>query len=214
MTQKPLKIGLTGGAGTGKSTVCRKIIELMDVEIVDSDNYSRKVVEKGSEALSQIKKKFGETYILKDGNLNRKKMRDAIIKDSNIKKELEEIVHKQIINLIKKRLKNAEREKKNIIVEVPLLFELNLAYLFDFVVLIWATKAERINRLIKRDGITKEAAKALIKIQMPVEKKKKFADYIIQNSDNAEEVALTLKNIIIGRDVACNVSTDKNKNLY
>ncbi len=194
--KKSFKIGLTGGAGIGKTTLCKEIEKNFEAVIINSDKLSKKIVEKGSLAFLKIKEKFGEDYIAEDGNLNRKKIRNLIVENNQARKDLENIVHPAVLEMTKKKMEEAQKKVRYVIVEVPLLFELNLSYLFDFTILISSTKEAQIKRLMQRDNINKKEAEALITIQMPIEEKKKYADYVISNNGSAEDMLKSFKEII------------------
>ena len=98
-----LILGVTGGIGSGKTAVT-DIFSKLDIDIIDADLASRKAVFKGSSALIKIQEKFGKDILLKDGNLNRAKLREIIFKDSKQKYWLEKLLHPQILQIIKNEL--------------------------------------------------------------------------------------------------------------
>ncbi len=182
-------IGLTGGIACGKTTVSN-ILKELGAFIIDADEISREVVRKGAPALVEITSEFGNSYLLTDGELNRKKMGELVFSDSEALTKLNKITHPQIVRKIQNEIKWSKENSDHrvIIVDAALLIENNLTELVDELWLVTTSEHIQINRIMKRDSITKKEAKLRIESQMTIEEKKKFADNIIDNSVSLERL--------------------------
>jgi dephospho-CoA kinase len=186
--QKVLKIAVTGGAGSGKTSVCRRLKEL-GVRVISADEMAREAVAPGSEALTRIIRFFGKKVLLADGTLNRKMMRRIITDGNDARLALERILHHEITTLIHKHVVCAEKEGfRMVAIEVPLLFELNMKERFDWAVVVIADRKLRVERLMQRDQTSRDEAEDLIKVQMPDEEKIARADYIVSNDGSMEKL--------------------------
>jgi len=186
--KKILKVAVTGGAGSGKTSVCNRLKEL-GVKVISADEMAREAVAPGSEALTKIVRYFGDTVLLSDGTLNRKTLRRMIIDDGEARFALERFLHYEIIKLIHKNVVSAEKEGcRMVVIEVPLLFELDMKERFDWVVVVSADKELRVKRLMERDQTSRDAAEDLINVQMPDEDKIGRADYVVRNEDSIEKL--------------------------
>ncbi len=182
-----MKVAVTGGVGSGKSVVCRIFSECGFV-FISCDELARQVVHSDSSAYQSIIEKFGKGVISKNGILNRRKLREIITEDIEAKRELEGILHPEIIRMMDQRMSEAQKVGKCVVVEVPLLFELNLEDRFDIIVTVLSPEENRIQRLMARDGVKRDAAKKLISIQMPEKEKTKRSDVIIKNEGSVDQL--------------------------
>ncbi|WP_025209207.1 dephospho-CoA kinase [Hippea sp. KM1] len=180
-------IGLTGSIATGKSFVGAMFGQL-GCYVIDADELAHGVYAKGEKAYFEIIKAFGDGVLDEEGNIDRKKLGRIVLKDREKLRLLEGIVHPQIEKKRKELLDEIEKRDKNAIViyDVPLLFEKNLASLFDCVIVVWADEDTQLKRLMQRNGLSKEEALKRIRLQMPVDEKKRLADIVIDNSDGIE----------------------------
>lgn len=190
--KKHLTVGLTGGIGSGKSTVAKFFTDL-NVRVIDADKAARAVVEPGTDALETIRNRFSKTAIgceilLADGQLNRAALRDIIFADLQQKKWLEELLHPLIREWITSQLQTADTEPY-VILESPLLFETNQHQLVDSVLLVDVPPEVQIERASQRDGRTNSDIQAIIDAQMSREDKCQRADWIFDNSQPIESIA-------------------------
>ena len=191
-----LKVGLTGGIGTGKSTVSA-LFKAQDIPVIDADLIARKVLLVHPEILEIIKERFGEEYFDDKGNFLRRKMGALIFTSSEKKQEYEDIILPYIKEDIFKELKEYDdKEMKISIVDAPTLIESNLHVKMDVVVVVTADKEIQINRVMNRDGYTREEALQRISSQMSTEEKIKRADYIINNNGDLNETKEQVKRLI------------------
>jgi len=194
MVKSTIKIAVTGGAGSGKSTVC-KVFKKLGLIVFNADKFARDIVQKDSPAYHKIIEYFGKQLIEKNGRLNRRLLREIITTDHHAKNILERIVHPEIISLMKEKLLDAQKSGRNIAIEVPLLFELGLENLFDLSVMVYSSKEHKIKRLENRDSVTRQNALDLIELQMADEEKIKRSDFLIQNDDSKEQLEKDVKKL-------------------
>lgn len=178
-------IGLTGGIGTGKSTVARRLIE-KGYTVIDTDIISKEVIEK-EEVIIKIKEEFGDILDY-NGKINRKKLGQIVFKDEKKLNVLNSIMHPIILNEIRKQINEKSKLHNIIIVDVPLLFEINIEKEFDIILLVYSTKEIQLKRIMERDNRTKEEALNMINSQMDLEFKKKKSDYILKNNNTLKDL--------------------------
>jgi dephospho-CoA kinase len=174
-----LIIGLTGGIGSGKSTVSHYFSELK-VEIVDADIVARQVVAKGQSVLRKIKSHFGKEVLI-NGELNRPFLREKIFEDDSQRIWLNSILHPLINKKIVHDLSLARG--KYVLLEAPLLFENNLDALTDYNIVVDIDPVLQIERASARDGVSVENIKAIINKQISRTERIQKADFIIVNND-------------------------------
>jgi dephospho-CoA kinase len=173
-----LIIGLTGGIGSGKSTVSRFFSEL-GVQIIDADLVARQVVEKGQPALRKIEQHFGHEVLI-DGELNRPFLRQIIFKNEQEKWWLNNLLHPLIRAQIVAQLAKAKGDY--VLLEAPLLFENNLDKLTDYDLVVDASPALQVKRACARDGADEEVIYAIIASQIDSQTRLQKADFIIDNN--------------------------------
>lgn len=195
----PKVIGLTGGIATGKSTVS-KMLKERGFYIVDADIASRKAVEKGSKGLRQVEEVFGEKAIL-NGEMNRQYVGAIVFKDEDMRKKLNNIVHPIVREIMEVEKQIGLEQDKNVIMDIPLLFENNLQDTVDETWLVYTTKETQIVRLKQRNQLTDEEAVSRIKSQMPIEEKKEKADVTIDNNGSLIGLARNLETILINKQL-------------
>ncbi len=189
---KTILIGITGGIGTGKSTVT-KFIKEKGYAVLDADKIAREVVEKDMPAYKMLVEEFGSKVLREDGSLDRKMLGNIIFNDNKKRTKLNNIVHSHIF-IRMKRLVDEMSVKYNIVfLDIPLLFEeydklKEHGILFDEIWLVYANHQTQIQRITKRDNISEESAIARINSQIDIEKKTKMASEILDNSRTIEEL--------------------------
>jgi dephospho-CoA kinase len=183
-----LLLGVTGGIASGKTTVAR-MLEEKGAPIIDFDNLSRVVVEPGQPAWKEIVAYFGEQVLLADRTLDRKKVSEIVFRDPEKRKKLESITHPRIYEEFSRLVKEHSNKGPEAIIQVmvPLLIEANLQYLFHQVLLVYIPGEKQIARLMERDKISREMAQNILAAQLPIDEKKAYADFIIDNSGPLEE---------------------------
>lgn len=179
-------VGLTGGIGTGKSTVSRMLREL-GAAIVDADQLAREAVAKGSPALAEIAARFGPSVLLPDGTLDRAALGARVFRDEVERRALNAIVHPRVAALSAERISRHVAEGAKVVVyDVPLLYENNLDRMLPEVVVVTAPPEVQRSRLASRDGLSPEEVEARIAAQMPLAEKAKRAQHVIDNGGPIE----------------------------
>ena len=177
-----IKIGLTGGIGTGKSTVS-KILSTESFKVIDADLIAREVLEKNPRILDIIRTQFGSGFFDWRGEFRRKEFGNHIFRFPKQRIKYEGIIIPYIKEEIENQFKRYEKKgEKIVILDAPTLIENNLHLEMDYVILVVADNSVQIKRIIERDKLTKSDAVSRINSQMPVEQKKEFANIIIDNN--------------------------------
>ena len=193
-------IGLTGGIGTGKSTVSRKLRE-KGYPVIDLDIISREVITY-SEVIDELVENFG-SEILEEQNavsgkkcISRNKLRQTVFKDEKKVAVLKYIMHTPIIEEMRRQIKELGQSYETVFVEVQLLFEAKLEKEFDMTVLVYADRKTQIERVLKRDGRSEGEVQEIINAQMSMDEKRKLSNYIIENNGNSEMLDLEIEKFI------------------
>jgi dephospho-CoA kinase len=181
-----LILGVTGGIATGKSTVSH-MFQKHSAILIDADQVAREVVKPKSSGLAQIIEHFGEGILHRDQSLNRKKLGDIIFKDKTERAKLEKIFHPLIRDKMITMTEAAFRDESKVVVwDVPLLVENKLFSFVDDVILVYAPVSFQIRRLVDRDALTEQEALQRISAQIPIEEKRKYANFLIDNQGSIE----------------------------
>ncbi|KNZ41202.1 dephospho-CoA kinase [Acetobacterium bakii] len=186
-------IGLTGGIASGKSTVTTILQKRFKYIVIDADALARLAVKKGSIGLERIVDTFGVHCLTKDGELNRGLLGEMIAEDENIRKKLNAIVHPEVKRLYDEQLAYYESAGMPMIFfDCPLLFEVNLQNTVDEIMLVVTDEEIRINRIMERDGVSRELAEKKINMQMKDPEKIEGSDIIIVNNGTLDDLLITL----------------------
>ena len=191
-------IGLTGGIGTGKSTVSN-IFKQKGIPVVDADIIAREVIDY-PEVVNMIVGNFGSEILeeeteqekgqnkFKKKKISRNKLGQIVFKDEKKVGILNSIMHPLIMKVMREQIEKLKKDNKIIVADVPLLFEIHLEKEFDVVLLVYADKKTQTERIMKRDKRTLEQAENIINSQIDIEEKKKKSDYIINNDGDFEKL--------------------------
>ncbi|AYX81932.1 dephospho-CoA kinase [Corynebacterium amycolatum] len=180
-----LKVGLTGGMGSGKSTVARRFAELGAV-IIDADQIARDVVEPGEPALAELAEAFGEGIVLDDGSLNRGELAKRAFVSAEKTELLNSITHPRIEQRTEEQF-NAAGDAI-IVFDSPLLIEMGQSEAQDLVVVVHTPVEVRLDRLVESRGVDREDAKQRIAKQISDDKRLQFADVVLENSGTEEDL--------------------------
>ncbi|MEQ6029647.1 dephospho-CoA kinase [Staphylococcus saccharolyticus] len=191
----PKVIGLTGGIATGKSTVS-ELLTAYGFKIVDADIASREAVKKGSKGLEQIKKTFGGEAIDDNGEMNRKYMGELVFNHLEKRIVLNNIVHPIVRELMEEQKKSYLNQGFNVVMDIPLLFENDLQDTVDEVWVVYTSESIQIDRLMERNNLTQEDAKARVLSQISIDKKSRMADYVIDNLGDKLELKQNLQQLL------------------
>lgn len=192
----PKVIGLTGGIASGKSTVS-ELLSAHGFKIVDADIASRQAVEKGTKGLERVKEAFGEQAIDENGEMNTAYVGEVVFNQPEKRLELNEIVHPIVREIMEKEKAQYLSEGYHVIMDIPLLFENNLQDTVDEVWLVYTSESIQIDRLMERNNISMEEAKARVYSQISIDKKRRMADHEIDNRDTKLELKQNLENLLL-----------------
>ena len=181
-----LRIGLTGGIGSGKSTVS-ELLAARGAVIVDADRIAREVVEPGTTGLAAVVDAFGEQVLAADGSLDRPALAAVVFSDPAARARLDTIVH-PLVRRRSAELVAAAPAGAVVVNDVPLLVETGQAASFDVVLVVEADPEIRVARLVQR-GLTEDDARARIASQASDEQRRAVADVVLDNSGTPEELA-------------------------
>lgn len=181
-------MGLTGSIATGKSTVS-EMFRRKGAEIIDADHIAREVVEPGTEGLARIVREFGHGMLDEEGKLNRERLGARIFQNPAEREKLNRLLHPLIVDCMRAKTEKIKKEKDPdlLIWDVPLLIEGNLTQWVEAVILVYTPKEIQLERLMKRNALSREEAEKRILAQMDIEEKKKHADYVIDNRGTLSE---------------------------
>ncbi|MDS4003912.1 dephospho-CoA kinase [Staphylococcus capitis] len=191
----PKIIGLTGGIATGKSTVS-ELLTAYGFKVVDADVASRKAVKKGSKGLDQIREKFGQEAIDDNGEMNRKYVGELVFNNPEQRIELNKIVHPIVREIMEEEKNHYLNEGYNVIMDIPLLFENDLQDTVDEVWVVYTSESIQIERLMERNDLSQEDAKARVYSQISIDKKSRMADHVIDNLGDKLELKQNLQQLI------------------
>ncbi|AID42547.1 dephospho-CoA kinase [Staphylococcus xylosus] len=191
----PKVIGLTGGIASGKSTVS-ELLTAHGFKVVDADIASRQAVEKGTEGLARVKEVFGDEALDEDGNMNRSYVGEVIFNQPEKRLILNEIVHPIVRDIMEREKEEYLEQGYNVIMDIPLLFENDLQETVDEVWLVYTSESIQIDRLMERNDLSMEEAKARVYSQISIDKKRRMADHVIDNRDTKLELKQNLENLL------------------
>ncbi len=169
-------IALTGSIATGKSSTV-KLLEASGFHIIDADKIAHKILDEQHQTIAE---KFGETLV-HEGKVDRKALGAIVFSDNTKRKELEAVLHPLIYHEIERLSIEQDKLGKPYFIDIPLFFE-NKRYPIKKSLVVYTTEEEQLERLMEREGYTKEEALNRIQAQIPVEEKRKLATYVIDNS--------------------------------
>lgn len=187
-------IGLSGGIGSGKSTVTRILAELGAVT-VDADAIVHELQAPRSPMLAEIEKAFGPEVIREDGSLDREALGAIVFRDAEARAKLGQLVHPPVIAEMGRRAQaGVEAGAPMVVLDIPLFFEgaknrtgSAVAMDYDATILVWVPKDVQIERTVARDGCDRAEAERRVAAQMPIDEKREYASHIIDNSGSPED---------------------------
>lgn len=186
-----LSIGITGGIGSGKSTVC-KVFNILGIPVFQADFVAMKLQNENQGIISGLKRLFGSDIYTNEKQLNRKKLASIIFNNKSLLNEVNQLIH-PTVHLEFDRWKDAQKDVPYIVYEAAVLFETGRYRSFDCSILVLADEKERVERILRRDQITREEIEHRMRNQMSDIEKRNFADFIIENNDNQMIIPQILK---------------------
>jgi dephospho-CoA kinase len=185
-------IGLTGGIGSGKTTVAEILIE-KGFSVIDADKIGKEIMDE-PETASEVINCFGEDIVDLNGKIDRRKLRNIVFADESLLKELNKIFHEKIRARINTDIANLKKDGKSVFfLDAPLLIENKLDKMVDEVWIVSCSIESQIERVMKRDGSNRKEAEQIIKRQMPLEEKLKYANRIIENENSINDLKIKVE---------------------
>jgi dephospho-CoA kinase len=190
-------IGITGGIGSGQSTVVNMFAKL-GARVIIADRLAREIMEPGQPGYKAILKVFGKTYINTNNHINRRKLATLVFERKKQLRLLNKTIHPILIKRIQQEIKIIEnkyqhnRNKPLLVLEAAILYETKMDRLVDYVLVVYAKKSQRIKRINIRDGLTVREIESRFAAQIPLEQKLKKTKYII---DNSGRISTTFKQV-------------------
>lgn len=191
-----LVIGLTGGFGTGKTTVA-DMFKGLGAKIIDADRIAHDVIRKEKDMIKKIVARFGRTILRKDGFINRRQLTEIAFSNKKNIKALCHIVHPEVkfrIAVILNRIRHSHNDAF-LVLDAPLLIEAGMHNIVDIVIVVIADKAIQIQRCQQRTGLSIESIKRRIACQLPLKEKMQFAKFVIDNSGGRTQTWRQVKRI-------------------
>lgn len=180
-------IGLTGGVGSGKTTVAEMLRE-MGAEVVDADQAAHEAYAPGTPGFDAVVREFGPEFVREDGTIDRQRLGALVFNDEPALRRLNAIVHPLVREWMAARTAEAaERGAVIVIQDVPLLYENGLEGLFSSVLLVYVPEEVQLDRLVHSRGLPPDRARSIIAAQMPMDEKRRRAHHIIDNSGTMDE---------------------------
>ncbi len=189
-----VRVALTGGIATGKS-FCSARFAALGVPVVDADLLARQAVAPGSPGLSAIASRFGPSVILEDGHLDRTALGTLVFADRSARADLESIVHPEVYRRINEWFAARPAGTRFAIADIPLLYETGQEHDYDRVIVCACAPAEQFRRLVSRDRLSPEAARARLAAQWPIDEKVSRADYVIRTDGAFDETTEQVQQI-------------------
>jgi len=177
-------IGLTGGIGTGKTTVSNYLANRHQLPVLDADIYAREAVQLGSLVLAKICDRYGSGVQLPDGTLNRKRLGEIVFSNPDERKWLEQQIHPYVRDRFQSKLNTLVAP--TVVLVVPLLFEAGLTDLVTEIWVVSCSPEQQLRRIIERDNLSLEQAQARLNSQLPIQEKVTRADVVLDNSSTPE----------------------------
>lgn len=190
-------VGLTGGIGSGKSTVSQ-MLRQSGVDVVDADLIARQVVRPGTKAWKQIKQHFGDHMILNNGEIDRKMLSEVIFSDESQRRLLNKITHPEIYKQIfKELLIYLLLWRQFVVLDLPLLFESGkMTHYLTKIIVVKCSREQQIQRLITRNNYSEGESIARIDAQMPLDKKCEMSDFVIDNSRELSDTRNQVRQVV------------------
>ena len=186
-------VGITGGIASGKSNVCQ-VIKKLGYPIISCDEITRNNYEIGGKIYNVVLERFGNEYLLEDGNIDKKKLARLIFNNQSAKMLINSITHPIIKDELLSEI--AKYDDGLIFVEIPLLYEAKFDSICDKVICVFLSQKYQVERLMEREGIDEDFALAKIHSQMDLYMKKSLADYVINSKGNFDETRQQVIDVI------------------
>lgn len=194
--RRPLVIAVTGGMGTGQSSVCQ-FLHYLGAKAINADKIAKREIENNAAVQKELKKTFGAKIFYPNGKLNRKLLARLAFADEAKTVRLNKIVHPQMVSRIIEIIENARDSGRYsmIVVDAALIFELSLENMFDAIVVVTSKMQNRLERIKLRDKLTDKEISDRMSKQIPIEDKMQWADYLIENNGTLKQLEENTKKL-------------------
>lgn len=211
--KEPLIIAVTGGMGSGQSSVCN-FFEEWGCMVLNADIEAKRVIQRNLALQSDLKKTFGKDIFFKNRRLNAKRLAEIAFSDELQTRKLNQLVHPRMVESIIEKMEKARFSGKYpiIIVDAALVYEISIERNFDYVIVVNAPLAMRQKRVFERDNITRKEFNDRINKQIRLEEKVKWADFVIENKQSPEELKINTKKVFEILMKKVNVSRSQKSN--
>jgi dephospho-CoA kinase len=189
-------IGVTGGIGSGQSTVCN-ILNSLGCKVIDVDKKAKQVIDKDKTLQKELRQTFGEEIFDKDGQLNRRLLANIAFNDQSKTLLLNNLVHPRMVSEVVEEMEQARFSQKYplIVIDAALIYEISIEQIFDAIIVVYTDLKQRIQRVMKRDGLQKAEIMARIHRQIPLEDKREWADFVIDNNGSLQDLKVQTQRI-------------------
>ncbi len=209
------KIGLTGGIASGKSRVAQMLLRVLDCAHIDADEVCRQLLEPHAEGWQEFSRVFGLEYFTGEGRINRSLLRKDLFADEDFRRKVNNVIHPMVKRKIVAQMDHIIGSATNsrVLVEVPLLFEVQWETLFDTVIVVYADYETCLKRLMERDGLERGAAIRTLESQLPLPDKVMKADHVIDNSGMLQDTENQVEHLagVMWRSNGRNISGEPEK---
>ncbi len=185
----PKVIAVTGGIGSGQSTVCDRL-QALGCRIIDVDKKAKRIIAKDPALKKELKSVFSQDIFFKDGSLNRKLLARLAFQSDIKTMQLNKLVHPRMVAEIVEEMETARFSQKYplIVVDAALVYELSIEQMFDAVIVVFTHIDKRIQRVIDRDGLNRKEILTRVRRQIPLDEKKQWADFVVDNNGTIEDL--------------------------
>ena len=191
-----MNIAVTGGVGSGKSTVSQLLASYLRCDLLDTDQLCRQQLEPGCEGMKRFEEVFSTRFLHLDGTLNRNRLREATFNDPHVKSQLETVLHPIVREIVLEKLQAQKQSVVSFVVEVPLLYEVQWQDEFDKCIVVYTPEHLVYERVMQRNGLSFTEIELILKAQIPIEEKRKFTPLVIDNSDTFTSSVLQVANLV------------------
>jgi len=194
--KNPLIVGVTGGIGSGQSTVC-SLFRQWKCKVINADMKAKEVIQKNRGLQSELKKTFGNDVFLPNRKLNTKRLAEIAFSNEIQTQKLNQLVHPRMVESLVEDMEKARFSGRfpMIIIDAALIFEISIEQMFDTVLVVNAPLTSRMKRVKERDGMTQKQFKERSDKQIPLADKIKWADFVIENDDSVDELKNRTKKV-------------------
>ena len=188
-------VAVTGTIGSGKSVVANHLASLLRAEHSDADELCRELMKKERAGWQQVVARWGDWFLDADRSIDRVKLREAVFNDTDVRKDLEAILHPLVYSYITAMKEECRKNDTTLVVEIPLLFETGRQHDFEYVVTVYARPECCIERVMVRDSVSREQANKALGVQMDIDIKVKGSHYVIDNSSSHAETLTQVEDL-------------------